>query len=386
MKIPFNSPTLPTYQAFAENISTFYETGLITNGPMVRRLEEGAREALQAANAIAVSCCTSGLMLVLRCLGLEGKVALPSYTFFASVHALVWNGLEPVFVDVEEDTWNLSVACLEEALGEEEEIEGVLPVHVFGNPCDVEAIGEVTGKAGISVVYDAAHAMGSWVGETPVGNFGDAEVFSLSPTKLVVAGEGGIIATGDDALAEMLKAGRDYGKRGDYDPAFAGLNARMSEFHAALAIESLRMLEENVRRRNELAERYRAGLAGLPGIAFQEIREGNRSTYKDFTILVKGEEFGLGRDALAWHLGREGIDTRKYYHPPVHRTKAYWERWGREYDERLPVTNRLSRQALSLPIWSHMEPETVDRVSEEVARAHERAEEIEDAYRREGVV
>ena len=381
--LPFNKPTLPPWELSCKAIHTIYETGHITNGPVVRQFEMDVEDILQVGHAVAIGCCTSGLILALRCLGLRGKVALPSYTFFASAHSVMWNRLEPVFVDVEEDTWNISVDRLEEALEEEEGVVAVMPVHVFGNPCDVEAIEEISRKAGVAVIYDAAHAMGSKSGEKWVGAFGDAEVFSLSPTKLVVAGEGGVITTNDEKLAEMLRIGRDYGNAGDYDPAFVGLNARMSEFHAALAVESFRLLELNVRRRNAIAERYRARLAGLPGITFQAVREGNRSTYKDFTILVDEEGFGLNRDALAWHLAREGVDTRKYYHPPVHRTKAYWERWGKIYDDRLPVTNRLSGQALSLPIWSHMEIEVVDRVAESVCLAFEKCEEIKGDYLRE---
>ncbi len=338
---------------------------------------------MHTEEAVAVSCCTSGLILALKCLGLEGKVALPSFTFFASAHSLIWNGLDPVFVDVEEDTWNMSVACLEEALAGEDGISGVMPVHVFGNPCDVDALQGLAGKWGLRQVYDSAHAMGGRAGERPIGSFGDAEVFSLSPTKLVVAGEGGIVATGDGELAEKLRVARDYGNAGDYNPSFIGLNARMSELHAALAIESLKMLEMNVQRRNDIAARYMGHLSRLPGIGFQKVKEGDRHTYKDFTVLVDEEAFGMSRDALAWHLKREGIDTRKYYYPAVHRISAYWERWGRKYDERLPVTNMLSERALSLPIWSHMEMETVDRVSYAVCGAHERAEEIAAAYLRE---
>jgi dTDP-4-amino-4,6-dideoxygalactose transaminase len=380
MRIPFNKPTLPPWELFEKAIHAIYGTGHITNGPVARQLEIDVEDILRVGHAVAVGCCTSGLILTLRCLGLEGKVALPSYTFFASAHSLVWNGLEPVFVDVEEDTWNISVARLGEAIEEEDGIVAAMPVHVFGNPCDVDALEELAGRNDFRLVYDSAHAMGAKVEERWVGGFGTAEVFSLSPTKIVVAGEGGVVTTQDAGLAEKLRAGRDYGNAGDYDPAFVGLNARMSEFHAALAVESFKLLELNVRRRNAIAERYREDLAGLPGITFQAVREGNRSTYKDFTILVDEEGFGLNRDALAWHLAREGIDTRKYYHPPVHRIKAYWDRWGKRYDDRLPVTNRISRQALSLPIWSHMEMEVVDRVAGEIRRAHEMAEEIKAGY------
>ncbi len=383
LDIPLTRPTLPPWELVSEACGAFYDTGIITNGQVVRRLEAEVRDAFHVGDALGVSCCTSGLMLALRCKGLRGKVALPSFTFFATAHAVVWNGLEPVFVDIEPDTWNISPEALKRTVEKDKDISAIMPVHIFGNPCDVDALQALAGDHGLSLIYDSAHAMGAKVGERWVGGFGDAEVFSLSPTKIVVAGEGGVITTNNGEVAERLIAGRNYGDAGDYDPLFVGLNARMSEFHAALGLESFGMLELNVGRRNAIADRYLGGLSRLPGVAFQTIREGTRSTFKDFTILIEEDKFGLNRDALSWHLSNEGIDSRKYYYPPVHRTKAYWERWGRKYDERLPVTNRLSKEALSLPIWSHMEINLVDRVVESMRGAHERAEEIKNEYLKE---
>lgn len=380
MKLPFNRPTLPPYDLFKKRVESFYDTGMITNGQVVRQLESDVRETMRVDNAVAISSCTSGLMLALKCLGATGKVALPSFSFFASAHAVLWNGLEPVFVDVDSETWNISLEALERALDADVEISTVMPVHIFGNPCDVNGLEALAHDRGLYLVFDSAHAMGAKVVDRWVGCFGDVEVFSLSPTKLVVAGEGGMLTTGNGELASMLRAGRDYGNDGDYNPSFCGLNARMSEFHASLAIESFNMLEENVRRRNMIADRYKEGLSNLDGISFQVIETGHRSTYKDLTILIDEERFGVGRDALAWYLYREGIDTRKYYDPPVHRTVAYWERWGRNCDESLPVTNRISKRVLSLPIWSHMELEIVDRVVEAIGSAQKRAEKIGRDY------
>lgn len=371
---------MPAWELFKNAVRFFYETGMITNGPVVRQLEIAVEDTFRISHAVAVSSCTSGLMLVLKCLGIKGKVAIPSFTFFATAHAVGWNGLEPVFVDIDEETWTLSPASLEEALREHKDVVAVMPVHTFGNPCEVERIDTLAKEKRLAVIYDAAHAMGSKVGEDWVGTFGDAEVFSLSPTKMVVAGEGGIIATRDSDLAGKLRAGRDYGNAGDYDPVLVGLNARMSEFHAALAVESFKLLELNVRRRNSVAERYKAGLSDLPGLRFQKIKQGNRSTYKDFTVLIGEEEFGLNRDVLAWYLLQEGIDTRKYYNPPVHRTKAYWEKWGQRFDEYLPATNRVSSRVISLPIWSHMEMSVVDLVCQKIREAHEGAGEVKRRF------
>ncbi|MHB8894444.1 MAG: DegT/DnrJ/EryC1/StrS family aminotransferase [Candidatus Geothermincolia bacterium] len=382
MEVPFNRPTIPEYGSLSRQFETFYNTGLITNGPAVRRLEAAVVEMFQVTHAVALSSCTSSLILTLKGLGLNGKVALPSFTFFASAHALVWNGLEPVFVDVEADTWCICPDSLRQALDQHDDIEAILPVHVFGNPCDVAALEDIARAREIALVYDAAHAIGASVRGKSIGVFGDAEAFSLSPTKLVVAGEGGIVTTDDVNLAELLRAGRDYGNSGDYDPAFIGLNARMSEFHATLGLESLKMLNENVHRRNRIAAKYTEGLSTLPGLGFQVVKEGNRSSFKDFTVLIDEASFGVDRDALSWYLGTRGVDSRKYYYPPVHKTAAYWDKWGSKYDEVLPVTNRLSRQVLSLPIWSHMEVWRIDLVIACIHEAFEKAEAVQSAYMR----
>ena len=181
---------------------------------------------------------------------------------------------------------------------------------------------ELAAAFDVPVLFDAAHALGAVAGGTPVGGFGAAEVFSLTPTKVLVAGEGGLVATNDDALADRIRIGRDYGNPGNYDTQFVGLNARMSEFHAAMALESLRKFAGSLERRRYLAGLYRTHLEEIPGIGFQEVPAGDVSTFKDFTITVDPEQFGLTRDGLAHALKAEGIDTRKYFDPPVHRQFA----------------------------------------------------------------
>jgi dTDP-4-amino-4,6-dideoxygalactose transaminase len=201
----------------------------------------------------------------------------------------------------------------------------------------------------------------------PVGAFGDAEVFSLSPTKLLVAGEGGIISTNDDLLAERCRIGRDYANPGDYDCQFVGLNARMSELHAATAMATLDGLEDRVLHRNAMAGRYTERLGDVPGVGFARVREGDRSTFKDFTITVEPDEFGVDASGLAGGLAAVGVQTRRYYDPPVHAMHAYRSLGVRG---RLPVTERLAPKVLSLPMWSDMPGEVVDRVADSIERIH----------------
>ena len=199
-----------------------------------------------------------------------------------------------------------------------------------------------------------------------IGGFGDAEVFSLSPTKPLVAAEGGIIATDDDLLAERCRIGRDYGNPGDYDCRFVGLNARMSELHAATALASFGDLEERLAARRSLAAAYHGALGGLTGISYPEVRGEDRSTYKDLAVLIDPGLFGLPVAGLADGLAAEGIETRRYYEPPVHLMRAYEGRGRRAGD--LPVTAWAADSALCLPLWEGMTSLQVRQVAEAVRR------------------
>jgi dTDP-4-amino-4,6-dideoxygalactose transaminase len=362
--LPLARPAIADPSKVTDAAADILASGVLTNGPYVRQLEERAAEYLGVRHCVAVCSCTAGLMLVLRASGLSGDVVLPSFTFSASAHAVVWNGLRPLFADIRPADLLLDPAAVARSAGVR--TSAILATHTYGTPCDTETLGRIARRNGIRLFFDAAHAFGSRRGDRMVGGFGDAEVFSLSPTKVLIAGEGGIIATNDDSLAERCRVGRDYGNPGDYDTRFVGLNARMSELHAATALASFDDLEERIGRRNQLAERYRKVLAGLPGIDFPAVAEGDRSTYKDFTILIDAERFGMDATKVAAALAAEGIQTRRYYAPPVHRQRAY--RWVGPANGALPETDRAAARVLTLPLWTGMADEQVDGVAAAMAR------------------
>ena len=362
--LPLARPAIADPAAVADAAATILASGVLTNGPYVRRLEERAADYLGVRHCIAVASCTAGLMLSLRASNLSGDVVLPSFTFSASAHAVAWNGLRPVFTDIRPDDLLLDPDAVARSAGVR--TSAILATHTYGTPCDVEALGSLAASNGIRLFFDAAHAFGSRRGDRMVGGFGDAEVFSLSPTKVLIAGEGGIIATNDDSLAERCRIGRDYGNPGDYDTRFVGLNARMSELHAATALASFEDLEERIGLRNQLAERYRKVLADVPGIDFPAVAEGDRSTYKDFTILIDPDRFGMDAAAVANALAAEGVQTRRYYSPPVHRQRAY--RWVGPANGGLPETDRAAARVLTLPLWTPMADEQVDGVGAAMAR------------------
>ena len=345
-----------------------------TNHANVRRLEEAVVELLGVKHAVGLSSCTAGLLLAWKTLGLSaGEVVLPSFTFSASGHSLLWNGLTPRFVDIEPDTLLPSPEAVEAAITPN--TVGILAVHTFGNPAYPDKLESIARRHGLPLVFDSAHALGSAYQGRPIGGFGDLEVFSLSPTKLVVAAEGGIVTTGDDELARRLRIGRDYGNPGNYDCEFDGLNARMSEFHAILGQETLRQLPENFQRRRRLVDLYLSRLGELPGLRFQQILPGAESTYKDLAVLVDPEVFGLTRDQLVAALKAEGIGTRNYYDPPVHAQRAYAAHYA-THAGRLPVTDAVARQVVCLPLASHYSEESIERVCAAVERVHEHRAEI----------
>lgn len=377
-KVHIVKPVLPDLNQMAESIEGILESGMVTKGQHLRIFESAVAEHLNVKHAVAVSSCTTGLMLTYQGLGLTGDVVVPSFTFMATVSALVWNGLRPVFADVDFGTTNLDPEAAEAAITPD--TTAIVAVHNFGNPADIEALQDVADRHHLKLIFDAAHGFGALYQGVPVGPQGDAHVYSLSPTKLLIAGEGGIVATNSDDLAEAVRIGREYGNSGAYDSTFAGMNARMPELNALMGFHSLGMLEEAARRRNNSVDIYHEQLGQIPGVAFQEVQPGNRNSYKDFSITIDPAGFGLDRDELAQALAAENIDSRKYYEPPVHRQTAYTH--FAPPSNGLYNTELLSKRSLSLPVWSHMDDETVMRICQAVRQIYESAEQVRDACMR----
>jgi dTDP-4-amino-4,6-dideoxygalactose transaminase len=365
-KFRFIKPTLPPLASVLDEYARCYAEGMITNSSLVARLEAAVAERLQVAHCVAVSSCTSGLMLALRALDLQGEVILPSFTFFATGHAVLWNGLQPVFADCTPDTWNLDPADVERRITAR--TCAIIGVHMYGNPCDIEALADIAARRKLKLIFDAAHAFGSRYRGRPIGQFGDAEVFSLSPTKLLVAGEGGLVTTSDGTLAHRLRAARNYGDLGAYDPEILGLNARMTEFNAALALAGLPLVDAKVDRHNQIAATYRRLLSATPGIDFQKIDPGNTSTHKDYSVHLRSDTSKLSRDKLASILLEENIETKRYFYPPLHRQKLYTD-YRPAAGEELEWTDSVSEGILSLPIYESLPEDTVEKTALAVRNA-----------------
>lgn len=361
--LPIVQPELPAeakYGGAAQKFQDILNSGMLTNAGRVRAFERRAAESLGVAECVAVSCCTSGLMLVLRCLGLSGEVILPSFTFFASGHAVLWNGMEPVLVDCDPETFLIDPQEVRKAITPN--TAAIMAVHTFGNPAPVEELEQIAREHGLALLIDAAHGFGTRMNGRGMGGAGNAEVFSLSPTKLLVAGEGGVVATNDPELAAKLRVARNYGDDGAYDCQVLGLNARMTEIQAELALMGLEDLESRVARRNELAALYERLLSGHPGLSFQKIRGGARPSRKDFGIVIDENEFGISRDQLHEALLRENVQTKKYFYPPLHRQKLYKDCRRGKMDHTEAVTSRI----LNFPIYSSLSNEMVESIVDRI--------------------
>jgi len=377
-KVNIVRPVLPDISEMADGVQNILSSGMVTKGQHLKAFEAAVREHLGVKHAIAVSSCTSGLMLAYRGLGLTGDVVVPSFTFMATVSALVWSGLRPVYADVDRGTTNLDPAAAEAAITPQ--TSAIVAVHNFGNPADLDALQDIARRHSLKLIVDSAHGFGALYHGKPVGGQADAHIFSLSPTKLLISGEGGIVATNNDALAECITMGREYGNDGNYDSAFAGLNARMPEFNALMGIHSLARLEDAARSRNQTADLYQEMLGVLPGVSFQEVRPGNRCSFKDLSITFDPQEFGMTRDELALALAAENVDTRKYYEPPAHRQTAY----QRFFDGRaLPNTEWLAKNSLSFPMWSNMQPQVVMDICQSIQRIYQHREAVLEKLNRQ---
>jgi dTDP-4-amino-4,6-dideoxygalactose transaminase len=367
-RMPIIRPTLPPFHEFEELVRPSWDEGQVTAGPLGRTLEEEVCQRTGAAHAIAVSSCTAGLMLAAQAMELPagGEVIVPSFTFAATAQALVWNGLVPVFCD-----------CLPESLGlDPEDVErnlsprtaAICAAYVYGLPPEIDALVQVGDRHGLPVYFDSAQGLGAEYRGRRAGGFGTCEVFSLSPTKVVTAVEGGVICTSDAGLAARVRSMRDYGKdpvNGE-DMVYLGLSARMSELHAAVGVLSVRRLDELTKARLERIESYRRRLGGLPGCRVQRLPD-DRTTSGNYFVLFVTERARRSRDEVYGTLKARGIQTKRYFYPPVHE-QTLFQRIACRVSDRMERTVQASREALALPLYSHMTPEQIDVVCHEVER------------------
>jgi len=358
------------------------DSGQLAQGKRVQAFEDAFAQVCGVRHAIATSSGTTALhtAILAHGIGPGDEVITTPFTFIASANAALFAGARPVFVDIDEHTYNIDSCRIEAAISPR--TKAILPVHLFGNPCDMEAIMDIAAKHGLAVIEDACQAHGASVGARKVGSFGTG-CFSFYPTKNITTAEGGIITTDDDELADRARLIRSHGQRERYYHEMIGYNFRMTEIQAAIGLAQLSKLE----RFNEARRAHAQYLTErLQGVVPPRETPGCRHVYHQYTVRVPStafrpgsvaEEAALGprsiaegaggtgaeRDALANHLRERGIGTMIYYPVPVHKQAAY-QRLG--YQDHLPVAEQASREVLSLPVHPALTQEQLDMIVEGV--------------------
>jgi len=336
---------------------------LSNNGPLVQEFEAKIAAILDVKYAIAMCNATVALEIASRAIELQGEVILPSYTFVATAHALQWQGITPVFCDVDPQTHNIDPACIERLITPK--TTGIVGVHVWGRPCDTAAIEQIARQRGLKVMYDSSHAFGCSSGGKMIGGFGECEVFSFHATKFVNCFEGGVVTTNDSQLAEKMRLMRNFGFEAFDRVVYLGVNGKMSEISAAMGLTNLESMQQfvDINRRNYL--QYRKGLTGLRGISLIHYDDAERNNFQYVVIEVDPSLCGRTRDQIVAHLHSRNIIARKYFWPGCHKMEPY-RSLQPNADLLLPETIRVAERVIVLPTGQAVDLVTVSRVCSEI--------------------
>jgi dTDP-4-amino-4,6-dideoxygalactose transaminase len=314
---------------------------LTNNGPLVRELEESIAAQLGVRHCVAMCNGTVALEILIRALGLEGEVIVPAWTFIATAHALSWQGLEPVFADVDPATHGVDPASVEALIGPR--TTGIIGVHLWGRPAPIDALQEIADRHSLALMFDAAHAFDCSAGLTKIGGFGRAEVFSFHATKVYNTMEGGAVTTNDDALAEAMRLTRNFGFRG-YDRVIShGTNGKMPEMNAAMGIVNLAALPDFIAANRSCHEAYAIALRDVPGLRLLAMDVGGRNNGQYVVVELEAER-ASARDHLVAALHAENILARRYFWPGCHRMAPY-----DRHPVTLPETEALAERVIVLP-------------------------------------
>jgi dTDP-4-amino-4,6-dideoxygalactose transaminase len=354
------SPNLGCRQSFLQHVNDCLDRRWLTNdGPLVRLFEERVRQISGADHAIAVCNATCGLMLAAKALDLQGEVIMPSFTFVASAHALQWQGLRPVFADIDPHTHNIDPACIAGLITPN--TSGILGVHLWGRPCDTAAIQAIARRHSLKVMYDAAHAFGCSAGHTPIGSFGDCEVFSFHATKFINSIEGGVITTNNIHIAERLRLLRNFGFRGYDNVVGPGINAKMNEVCAAMGLANLDAIADIVAINRRNYDAYTAALTGISGVTLIQYDARNSNNFQYIVLEVDRFLPPFTRDRLVSALHDQNIIARRYFWPGCHKMEPYRTHLGGAAPT-LKHTEGLSDRILTLPTGQLVSPDIIMRI------------------------
>jgi len=354
-------PALPPLDEFIPYLEQIWDNCWLTNnGPMHQKLEAALSEYLGVKYLSLFSNGTLALISALQALHIKGEVITTPYSFVATSHSLWWNGIKPVFVDIEPETFNLDPSKIEAAITPR--TTAIMPVHVYGNPCNTEEIQRIADKHGLKVIYDAAHAFGVFVNGQSVLNFGDLSILSFHATKVYSTIEGGAIICHDEKMKHHIDNLKNFGFRGETIVEEPGINAKLNEVQAAYGLLQLKYVDGYLEKRQAIAQVYRDQLKVVPGVSMLYDYPGVRHAYSYFPILIQEDLFGQSRDALYDYLKTQNIFCRRYFYPLITNFDTYKELPSADA-ENLPVATRVAQQVLCLPIYPDLDIEDVIRIS-----------------------
>ncbi len=373
-KIYVTRPVVPTVEELEPLLRDILKAKWLTNdGPYAQEFEKELERYLGVPYASIYCNGTLALQLCVQGLRLSGEVITTPFTFPATAHVLYWNNITPVFCDVDPDTYNMDPEYIESLISPQ--TTGILAVHVFGNPCDMGQIERIADYHGLKIIYDAAHAFGTKMNNKPIGNFGDASMFSFHATKTFNTLEGGAVTCSDGNLHQRLRDLRNFGIRSEEEVISPGINAKMNELQAAFGILNLKKVDNSIKKRKKLFDKYHFLLSKISGLKFQKITKGTHYNYSYLTIEILSEKFGLSRDDVYTCMREEGIMVRKYFYPLCSNYSCY-SALPSAKKELLPDANRLASRILSLPLYDEMDNGDVEKVVEVLSLLHNHASEI----------
>jgi dTDP-4-amino-4,6-dideoxygalactose transaminase len=378
------APNIGDRDKLRERFDDILDRRWLTNGgPYVQAFEERVAKMVGVPHCIATCNGTLALEIAVRALGLSGEVILPSFTFVATAHALQWQEITPVFCDIDPQTCNIDPARVAEMITPR--TTGIIGVHLWGRPCDTQALVELAREHDLRLLYDASHAFGCTHLGRAIGSFGDAEVFSFHATKFINTIEGGAILTKNDDLAEKARLMRNFGFVNYDNVTHVGTNGKMNEFAAAMGLTSIEELARFIEINKTNYHLYGAGLAEIKGLRVMPYAEHEKGNYQYVVVDVDQDVAGIDRDQLVQVLAAENVLARRYFHPGCHRMEPY-----RSYFPHagllLPVTERQSTRVLSLPTGSAVGEREIDMICRIIATAVAHSAAINTRLRQEIVV
>lgn len=360
MSILVTRSSMPSIDEYTEEIKPIFESHWMTNmGPIYKKFQHQLIDYLGVPEMSLFVNGHMALEMAIHALGLRcegGEVITTPFTFVSTVHAITRNGLKPVFCDIKPDDYTMDPNKIEELITDK--TVAIIPVHVYGNICDVEAIDKIAKKHDLKVIYDAAHAFGVKYKGIGVGNFGDAAMFSFHATKVFNTIEGGGVVYHDRKYRSKLHDLKNFGIHGQNDVTGIGGNAKMDEFRAAMGICNLRHIDEYIDARRIVAERYNERLRGVPGIYVSNQQENVSPNYSYYPVYFEENVFGKNRDRVFEELADSDIYARKYFYPAINELSCY----KNEYPQNTPIAHDVSMNILTLPMYEGLELENVDKI------------------------